>query len=35
MVRKQQIERLDQIKATRDNAKVTECLAKLIECCEN
>ena len=32
MVRKQQIERLDQIKATRDNAKVTECLAKLIEC---
>ena len=32
MVRKQQIERLDQIKATRDNAKVTECLNKLIEC---
>ena len=32
MVRKQQIERLDNIKATRDNAKVTECLAKLIEC---
>lgn len=32
MVRKQQIERLDHIKATRDNAKVTECLAKLIEC---
>ncbi|MFD2909532.1 methylmalonyl-CoA mutase [Flavobacterium ardleyense] len=32
MVRKQQIERLDQIKATRDNVKVTECLDKLIEC---
>ena len=32
MVRKQQIERLDQIKATRDNVKVTECLNKLIEC---
>lgn len=32
MVRKQQIERLDQIKATRDKAKVTECLNKLIEC---
>ncbi|MFD2891610.1 methylmalonyl-CoA mutase [Flavobacterium chuncheonense] len=32
MVRKQQIERLDQIKATRDNAKVAECLAKLTEC---
>ncbi|MEL1248623.1 methylmalonyl-CoA mutase [Flavobacterium helocola] len=31
MVRKQQIERLDQIKATRDNAKVAECLAKLTE----
>jgi methylmalonyl-CoA mutase len=31
MVRKQQIERLEQIKATRDNAKVTECLAKLTE----
>ncbi|MDK2771469.1 MAG: methylmalonyl-CoA mutase [Flavobacterium sp.] len=31
-VRKQQIERLDQIKATRDNAKVAECLAKLTEC---
>jgi len=29
MVRKQQIERLEQIKATRDNAKVAECLAKL------
>ncbi|WP_445719868.1 methylmalonyl-CoA mutase [Flavobacterium sp.] len=31
MVRKQQIERLEQIKATRDNAKVAECLAKLTE----
>jgi methylmalonyl-CoA mutase len=31
MVRKQQIERLDHIKATRDNAKVTACLAKLTE----
>jgi methylmalonyl-CoA mutase len=31
MVRKQQIERLEQIKATRDNAKVTTCLAKLTE----
>jgi methylmalonyl-CoA mutase len=29
MVRKQQIERLTQIKSTRDNTKVTECLAKL------
>ncbi len=35
MVRKQQIERLDQIKATRDNAKVTECLAKLTESAKN
>lgn len=35
MVRKQQIERLDQIKATRDNAKVAECLAKLTESGEN
>jgi methylmalonyl-CoA mutase len=32
MVRKQQIERLEQIKATRDNAKVTACLKKLTEC---
>jgi len=32
MVRKQQIERLTQIKSTRDNAKVTECLAKLTNC---
>jgi len=32
MVRKQQIERLEQIKATRDNAKVTACLTKLTEC---
>jgi methylmalonyl-CoA mutase len=31
MVRKQQIERLEQIKATRDNAKVSACLAKLTE----
>ena len=31
-VRKQQIERLEQIKATRDNAKVAECLAKLTDC---
>jgi methylmalonyl-CoA mutase len=30
-VRKQQIERLEHIKATRDNAKVTTCLAKLTE----
>ena len=35
MVRKQQIERLEQIKATRDNAKVTECLAKLTESAKN
>ena len=32
LVRKQQIERLEQIKATRDHAKVTQCLAKLTEC---
>ncbi|WP_291106899.1 methylmalonyl-CoA mutase [Flavobacterium sp. UBA6195] len=32
MVRKQQIERLEQIKATRDNDKVAKCLAKLTEC---
>ncbi len=31
-VRKQQIERLDHIKTTRDNAKVQECLAKLTAC---
>lgn len=31
-VRKQQIERLDQIKATRDTAKVQECLARLTAC---
>ncbi|MES2811702.1 MAG: methylmalonyl-CoA mutase [Bacteroidota bacterium] len=31
MVRKQQIERLEQIKATRDTAKVKACLAKLTE----
>jgi methylmalonyl-CoA mutase len=32
MVRKQQIERLDHIKATRDNDKVKACLAKLTDC---
>ena len=32
MVRKQQIERLNQIKSTRDNVKVAECLAKLTDC---
>lgn len=31
MVRKQQIERLNQIKATRDNAKVIECLDRITE----
>lgn len=31
MVRKQQIERLEQIKATRDNDKVAKCLAKLTQ----
>lgn len=31
-VRKQQIERLEQIKATRDNEKVSQCLAKLTDC---
>jgi len=35
MVRKQQIERLEQIKATRDNTKVVECLAKLTESAKN
>ncbi|WP_324069915.1 MAG: methylmalonyl-CoA mutase [Flavobacterium sp.] len=35
MVRKQQIERLEQIKATRDSAKVAECLAKLTESAKN
>jgi len=35
MVRKQQIERLKQIKASRDNAKVKECLAKLTDCAKN
>jgi methylmalonyl-CoA mutase len=34
MVRKQQIERLTQIKSTRDNTKVAECLAKLTDCAE-
>ncbi|APT23479.1 methylmalonyl-CoA mutase [Flavobacterium columnare] len=33
-VRKQQIERLKQIKATRDTAKVADCLAKLTECAQ-
>lgn len=31
-VRKQQMERLEQIKATRNNNKVAECLAQLTEC---
>jgi methylmalonyl-CoA mutase len=35
MVRKQQIERLEQIKATRDKAKVADCLAKLTESAKN
>jgi methylmalonyl-CoA mutase len=35
MVRKQQIERLTQIKATRDNIKVAQCLAKLTDCAQN
>ncbi|CAM3659037.1 methylmalonyl-CoA mutase [Flavobacterium gelidilacus] len=35
MVRKQQIERLEQIKASRDNVKVKECLAKLTDCAKN
>ncbi|MDD2986550.1 methylmalonyl-CoA mutase [Flavobacterium sp.] len=35
MVRKQQIELLDQIKATRDNEKVNTCLAKLTESAKN
>lgn len=35
MVRKQQIERLNHIKTTRDNAKVAECLAKLTDCAQN
>ena len=35
MVRKQQIERLNQIKATRNNTKVAGCLAKLTDCAQN
>jgi len=35
MVRKQQIERLDQIKATRNNEKVKACLAKLTDAAKN
>lgn len=35
MVRKQQIERLEQIKATRDNEKVKDCLAKLTDAAKN
>lgn len=35
MVRKQQIERLDHIKATRDNNKVKASLAKLTDCAQN
>jgi methylmalonyl-CoA mutase len=34
-VRKQQIERLNQIKTTRDNDKVKICLAKLTDCAKN
>ena len=34
-VRKQQIERLEQIKATRNNAKVAECLAELTNAAKN
>ena len=34
-VRKQQIERLTQIKSTRDNTKVAQCLAKLTDCAKN
>jgi methylmalonyl-CoA mutase len=35
MVRKQQIERLNQIKTTRDNDKVKECLGQLTDCARN
>ncbi|MFN3754267.1 methylmalonyl-CoA mutase [Flavobacterium sp.] len=35
MVRKQQIEQLQKIKATRDNDKVKACLAKLTDCAKN
>jgi methylmalonyl-CoA mutase len=35
MVRKQQIEQLQQIKATRDNDKVKACLVKLTDCAKN
>ncbi len=35
MVRKQQIERLQQIKASRDTAKVKECLTKLTDAAKN
>ena len=35
MVRKQQIEQLQQIKATRDNNKVKVCLEKLTDCAKN
>ena len=34
MVRKQQIARLTQIKATRDNGKVAECLSRLTDCAQ-
>ncbi|WP_293873070.1 methylmalonyl-CoA mutase [Flavobacterium sp.] len=34
MVRKQQIARLQHLKATRDNDKVAECLAKLTDCAQ-
>ncbi len=35
LVRKQQIERLNQIKSTRNTNKVKECLAKLTDCAKN
>lgn len=35
MVRKQQIERLEKIKATRENPKVKKCLEKLIDCAKS
>jgi methylmalonyl-CoA mutase len=35
MVRKQQIEQLQHIKATRDNTKVKACLVKLTDCAQN
>ncbi|SCY96827.1 methylmalonyl-CoA mutase [Flavobacterium caeni] len=35
MVRKQQVERLEKIKATRDNDKVKQCLEKLVDCAKS